>query len=299
MGRQPAQPDGRVSRPAAAPGRGLGHGRPASRRDRGGRGPDTGDGVVRAFAITRGGLGRASRALSFAARANTRMAGGARIGEPLVRAALRSHLRRRMGAQGRSRPAAADRVDVRHSGALPYRADARPARGDQRPRRPAGTRRRLPRPVDGSLGQGTGVEGRARAQRRRRLHSVRHGHREQRGNRGRAAPAVRRDDTGQGGAGPGDPAAFLRAPAKRARRPPRLRAAQPIHSRRADGSVRVLRLAARTTRRGASVTAGRTVATRRYRGTHSGALVDGMTVAAGRPAGGDAMAIARAPSHGA
>ena len=42
----------------------------------------------------------------------------------------------------------------------------------------ARARRRLPRPVDHSFGQGAGMEDRAHPQRRRRLHSVRHGDRD-------------------------------------------------------------------------------------------------------------------------
>jgi hypothetical protein len=62
----------------------------------------------------------------------------------------------------------------------------------------AGKGRRLPDPVDDSLGQGAGMEGGAHPQRHRWLYPVRHGHRNDRGSGGGAASAVRCDDASQG-----------------------------------------------------------------------------------------------------
>ena len=94
---------------------------------------------------------------------------------------------------------------------LPDRPHARSAERHQRRGRRAPARRGLSDPLDHPLGQGPGVEGRLRSQRGRRLHPLRHGDRQRRGDRGGAAPALRRHDAGQGPAGPGRPASLLRA----------------------------------------------------------------------------------------
>ena len=88
-------------------------------------------------------------------------------------AALREAEAFRFGV--RRHPAAADRVDVPFARAVPDRIDARSAGRNERRGRSAGKRRRLPDPVDDSFRQGAGVEGRACAERRRRLHPVGHG----------------------------------------------------------------------------------------------------------------------------
>ena len=70
--------------------------------------------------------------------------------------------------------------------ALPDRAHPRSARGGRRRGRRAAARRGLSDPLDHPLGQGPGVAGGVRAERRRRLHPLRHGDRHGRGDRGGA-----------------------------------------------------------------------------------------------------------------
>ena len=101
-----------------------------------------------------------------------------------------------------------------------------------------GAGRRLPDPVDHSFRQGTGMEGGPDPQRRRRLHPVGPGHRDDRGSRGRAAPPLCRHDAGEGGTGAAAAATFLRHATGNARRPPCLRRAQSLHPQRADVVVR-------------------------------------------------------------
>src|SRR5437867_3586287 len=78
--------------------------------------------------------------------------------------------------------------------ALSHRADAGPARRDQRRGRRPASRRGLPDPVDHPLRQGPGMEGGVRAQRRRRLHAGGSLHRPRRRDRGGASPALCGDD---------------------------------------------------------------------------------------------------------
>ena len=129
--------------------------------------------------------------------------------------------------------------------ALPDRAHARSARRHQRRSRDAAARRGLSDPLDHPLRQGPGVEIGPRAQRDRRLHPVRPRHRQQGGDRGGAAPALRRDDPRQGSAAPGHAAALLRAPAEEQRRPPHVCRADALHHRRHARPLRELCLADR------------------------------------------------------
>ncbi len=140
-------------------------------------------------------LARLRGRLRRAARTVVALAAGARDRDLLARAADRAPARRRRGnAPGRPRAARAHRRRLRVARALPDRTHARPARRDERRSRPARPRRGLHHLVDHPLGQGPGVERGARAQRRRRLHPVRHGDRQRSRDRGRAPPALRRDD---------------------------------------------------------------------------------------------------------
>jgi hypothetical protein len=78
---------------------------------------------------------------------------------------------------------------------------------------PGGPRRGLPDPLDDPFGEGPGVERGLGAQRRRRLHPVRHGDRQRRRDRGGAAAALRRDDARPPSPAPARAAALLRQPA--------------------------------------------------------------------------------------
>ena len=135
-----------------------------------------------------------------------------------------------------------------------------------------GTRRRLPDPVDHSLGQGAGVEVGADPERGRRLHSLRHEHRDDRRGGGGAASPLCRDDAGQGRPAAAGAAALLRPPAGGGRGPSRLRVAQPVHSRRADSIVRMHGMARRCTRRRRAQGSDRSGRAGRYRCAHAPAL---------------------------
>ena len=109
-------------------------------------------------------------------------------------------------------------------------------------------------------------------QRRRWLHPFRHGYRNHRRGGGGAASPVCRDDAGQGGAATADAPALFCPSAGRARRSPHLRCAQPVHSRRADGALRVLRVACPCTSHRRDRCAARSNPAGRYRGTHAPVL---------------------------
>ena len=117
-------------------------------------------------------IGRpSSSAVAAGAQRDRGLAGRARSGAPLVRAAPAAHPRRRGVARGRSPAACADRRDLSEPRALPDRADARSAGRHQRRGRRAAARRGLSDPFDHPLGQGAGVEVGVRPQHRRRLHA--------------------------------------------------------------------------------------------------------------------------------
>ncbi len=99
------------------------------------------------------------------------------------------------------------------------------------------SRRGLPDPVDDPLGQGPGMEGRVRAQRRRREYSVGSRHRHDRRNRGGAPTSLRRDDAREGPAASDHPAAVLCPRPAFLRRPPHLRVEEPIYSTIASTAV--------------------------------------------------------------
>ena len=151
----------------------------------------------------------------------------------LVRQWYQPHLEQRYAgrrrARRRSRSAAAHRRRLPLARALPDRPDARSAQRHQRRGRRAAAGRGLSDPVDHPLGQGPGVEGGVRAQRGRRLHPLRHGDRQRRGDRGGAAPALRRHDARQGPAGAGACRSASTCTSRQARRPPRLRLAHALH----------------------------------------------------------------------
>ena len=128
---------------------------------------------------------------------------------------------------------------LRQPRALPRRTDARPARGHQRRGRHAAPRRRLARAVDRARGQGPGVDGGVRAQRRRRLHAGRHGHRQRRADRGGAPAALRRDDTRQTASGAAGAATLSRHAAAAAGRPASLWLDQSLRAAAGAGPVRL------------------------------------------------------------
>ena len=154
--------------------------------------------------------------------------------------------------------------------ALPHRARARSAGGDERRIRPRRRRRGLPHPVDDPFRQGAGVERGLGAARRRRLHAVGHGDRQRRRDRGGAAPSLRRDDARAPSPAPARAAALLRDAAGGARRPPRLRRDQPLPAAGAARAVRARR-ACRGLRRGRRRRRGRRE--RRHRRARALALV--------------------------
>ena len=98
----------------------------------------------------------------------------------------RAPARRRAPRAARHRPPRAAGRGLSVARALPHRAGARSAGGDQRRGRPPAARRGLPDPLDDPFRQGPGVERGLGAQRRRRLHPVRHGDRQRRRDRGGA-----------------------------------------------------------------------------------------------------------------
>jgi hypothetical protein len=110
--------------------------------------------------------------------------------------------RRRPRAQRRPGPAGPAGGRLPEPGALPDRTDAGPTRGQQRRGRAAAPRRGLPDPVDHPFGQGPGMAFGARAQRGRRLHAGRPGHRQHGRDRRGTPPALRGHDTGPGAAAP-------------------------------------------------------------------------------------------------
>ncbi len=170
-----------------------------------------------------------------AARVGFAVAGRACRGRALVPAVARSSPRRRRAARRRHRPPRPSRRRLCVARALPDRAHARPAGGDERRVGPPGQGRRLPDPVDDPFGEGPGVERGFGAARRRRLHSFRHGDRQRRRDRGRAASSLCRDDARAPSPAPARAAALLRDAAERVRRPPPVRIAQPF---RAAGAAR-------------------------------------------------------------
>ncbi|GAB4483070.1 MAG: hypothetical protein OHK0044_32190 [Burkholderiaceae bacterium] len=152
--------------------------------------------------------------------------------------------------------------------ALSDRGDARPARGHERRSRRTAARRGLSDAVDDPFGQGAGVERGLRAERRRRLHPVRSGHRNARRDRGAAAAAVRGDGAREGRVAHHRAAALLRDAAVRRRRPPRVRDAHAVHPRRTDGPVRDGGVARGRALRGGHGRAGRTDRHRRETARH-------------------------------
>ena len=126
------------------------------------------------------------------------LARGTGGGTPLVRAASRSNSRRCCDAARRPDPARADRRWVSLTSALSDGADTRSAGRDKRPGGRAPARRGLPDPFHHSFGQGPGMEIGLRAQRRRRLHSIRPQRRDDGGNRGRTPASLCCDDAREG-----------------------------------------------------------------------------------------------------
>ncbi len=156
----------------------------------------------------------------------------------LVPATPGAAARRRARAPGRPGPAHADRRRARQPRALRHRAHARPARGQQHGSRPAAARRGLPGAVDDPLGQGPGVECRARAGRGRRLHPRGPGRGQRRGDRGRAPPALRGDDARPRRAQPVGAAALPPHAAACAGRATRVCAALALRGREHAGALR-------------------------------------------------------------
>ena len=112
----------------------------------------------------------------------------------VVRAAPRAHLRLGARALRRSRAARAPRPAVRDARSVSGGARARSAGGDRRSLGHAVPRRGLSDPVDRPFGEGTGMGRRVHPERRGRKFPVRVLHGPVRSNRGRAAPALCRDD---------------------------------------------------------------------------------------------------------
>ena len=132
----------------------------------------------RRFTPGRGGaLAGSRRVARAAALAAWRVARRGRRRARVVRTAPRTDPRGRAVAHARPGRTGANRRDVSVARALPHRDHARPAVGDRRDCGSPAPRRRLPRAVDHPLREGAGMEERARAERRRRLHPVGHGHR--------------------------------------------------------------------------------------------------------------------------
>ena len=130
------------------------------------------------------------------------------------------------------------------SRAFPHGADAGPARGDLGRGRRSAARRGLPDALDDPLCERPGVAGRAGPELRRWLHSLRHGDRKRRGDRGGAPPALRRDDPGDGPLVAGHAAALPRAATGRNGRPSCLCVGEPFPDQRRVRAFRPPELAA-------------------------------------------------------
>ena len=138
-----------------------------------------------------------------------------------------------------------------------------PPAGDRRRGGRAAPRRGLPDPVDDPLGEGPGMGQRVRAVRRRRLHPVGPGDGHARRDRGRAPPAVRRDDAREELPRRHPPAALLHPPAAPPGRSPRVHAAHALHPRRDRRQVRASSRRPRTPTRRAAARARRAAHRRR------------------------------------
>ena len=105
VGRQSAQPDGRLSRREPRSRHRVGDGEQAPRRARGIAGRVAGAGGVQDRAVGHGGLDGVPRRVPRASRSSRLLARGARARHPVVRTASRTPVRRRAGAPEGSRPA--------------------------------------------------------------------------------------------------------------------------------------------------------------------------------------------------
>ena len=163
---------------------------------------DDGFAAMAALSLPAQGAGRLSRLRrSHApARRARRAVAGARSPTPSPgsRRCIENALRRRAGPDGRSRSARAHRrlLSSRERFLSELALDPPDATSDEAG--PPLTRRGLSHPLDHPLGQGAGMALGVRPELRRRLHSLRSRDRLVGGDRGGAAPALCRDDAGQG-----------------------------------------------------------------------------------------------------
>ena len=157
-------------------------------------GPRRGARGIQAAAARHGRLARLCGVVPAIVSPRGRLAGRARRGAAVVRAAPGAHPRRCPHARRRSRSIGADRLGLSDARALPHRTHPRSARCGERRGRRAAARRGLFDSVDHPFRQGAGVEFGVRAQRGRWLHPLRSCRRLQRRDRGGAAAPLRRDD---------------------------------------------------------------------------------------------------------
>ena len=156
----------------------------------------------------------------------------------MVRAAPRAHLRLGARASRRSHSTRAAGPAVRDARSVSRGAGARSSGGDRRSIRHAVPRRGLSDPFDSPLGERTGMGRGVHPERRGRKFSVRVLDGPVGSNRGRAAPAVCRDDAREERPAPDRAAEILRGQPAEERRPSCLRRAQPIPDEGRDGHAR-------------------------------------------------------------